>query len=45
MSFLDVDASRENGRFKTTVQRKQTFNIVYVHLDGFLPTTYRFSKI
>ena len=45
MSFLDADVSRKNGRFKNTVHRKMTFNIVYPHLDGFLPTTYRFSKI
>ena len=31
--------------YKNTVHRKMTFHIVYPHLDGFLPTTYRFSKI
>ena len=38
MSFLDVEISRENGKFVTTVYRKPTFSGVYTHFESFLPS-------
>ena len=31
LSFLDVEVSREKGKFVTTVYRKPTFSGVYTH--------------
>ena len=45
MSFLDVEISREQGKFKTTIYRKPTFSGVYTHFDSFLPNTYKFGMI
>ena len=38
LSFLDVEVSREKGKFVTTVYRKSTFSGVYTHFENFLPT-------
>ena len=38
LSFLDVEVSREKGKFVTTVYRKPTFSGVYTHFETFLPT-------
>ena len=35
LSFLDVEASRQQGKFVTTVYRKPAFNGVYTHFDSF----------
>ena len=43
--LLDAEVYRENGRFTTTVHRKPTFSSVYIHIDSFKPTTYKFSMI
>ena len=40
MSFLDVQISREDKTFTTSVYRKPTFSGVYTHFDSFLPSTY-----
>ena len=45
MSFLDVEISRENGKFVTTVNRKPTFSGVYTHFQRFLPSTQKFSLL
>ena len=45
MSFLDVEVSRENGRFKTAVYRKPTFSGVYTHFESFLLSSNRFGMI
>ena len=45
LSLLDVEVSREKGKFVTTVYRKPTFNGVYTHFEGFLPTVYKFVMV
>ena len=55
LPFLDVEVSRQQGKFVTTVYRKPTFSGMYTHFDSFLPTdckagmiytlTYRCFKI
>ena len=45
LSFLDVEVSREENKFATTVYPKPTFSGVYTHFDSFLTTTYKFSMI
>ena len=35
LSFLDVELSRQQGKFVTTVYRKSTFSGVYTHFDSF----------
>ena len=42
ISFLDVEISRENGKFVTTVYRKPTFSGIYTHFESFLPSTHKF---
>ena len=46
LSFLDVEASRQQGKFVTTVYRKPAVNSVYTHFDSFFLTTdYKFGMI
>ena len=45
LSFLDVEVSREKGKFVTTVYRKPTFSNVYTYFESFLPTVYKFSMV
>ena len=45
MSFLDVDISRENCKFVTTVYRKPTFSGVYTHFESFLPSTHKVGML
>ena len=45
MSFLDVEVSRENGRFKTAVYCKPTFSGVYTHFESFLLSSNKFGMI
>ena len=45
LSFLDVEVSRQQGKFVTTVYRKPTFSGVYTHFDSFLPPTYKVGMI
>ena len=45
LSFLDVNVSRQEGHFVTTVYRKPTLSGVYMHFESFLPTTYKFGMI
>ena len=45
MSFLDLEVSREKGKFVTTVYRKPTFSGVYTHFESFLPTIYKFGMV
>ena len=35
LSFLDVEVSRQEGHFVTTVYRKPTFSGVYMHFESF----------
>ena len=41
LSFLDVEVSRQQGNFVTTVYGRSTFSGVYTHFDNFLPTVYK----
>ena len=41
LSFPDVEVSRQQGKFVTTVYRKPTFRGVYTHFDSFLPPAYK----
>ena len=43
--FLDVEVSREKGKFVTTVYRKPTFSGVYNHFESFLPKIYKFGMV
>ena len=43
--FLDVEVSRQEGHFVTTVYRKPTFSGVYTHFESFLPSIYKFGMI
>ena len=45
MSFLDVEISRENGKFVTTVYYKPTFSGVYTHFESFLPSSQKFGML
>ena len=45
LSFLDVEVSREKGKFITTVYRKPTFSGAYTHFESFLPTVYKFGMV
>ena len=45
LPFLDVETSREKGKFVTTVYRKPTFSGVYTHFESFLPTVYKFGMV
>ena len=45
LSFLEVEVSRQEGHFVTTVYRKPTFSGVYTHFESFLPTIYKFGMI
>ena len=44
-SFLDVEISRENGKFVTSVYRKPAFSGVYTHFDSFVPMSFKFGMI
>ena len=45
LSFLDIEVSREKGKFVTTVYMKPTFSGVYTHFESFLPTVYKFGMV
>ena len=45
MSFLDVEISRENDKFTTSVYHKPTFSGVYTHFDSFVPMPFKFGMI
>ena len=42
-SFLDVENSRESGKFVTVVYRKPTFTCVHALFESFLPSPHKFS--
>ena len=41
LPFLDVDVLRENGKFSTSVHRKNTFSGVFTNFKAFLPEVYK----
>ena len=45
LSLLDVEVSRKEGKFVTTVYRKPTFSGVYTHFDNFLSEVYKVGMI
>ena len=45
LSFLDVEVSRQQGKFVTTVYKKPNFSDVYTHFDSFLLTVYKVGMI
>ena len=45
LSFLDIEISREKGKFVTTVYRKPTFSGAYTHFKSFLLTIYKFGMV
>ena len=45
LSFLDIEVSREKGKFITTLYRKPTFSGAYIHFESFLPTIYKFGMV
>ena len=45
MLFLDVQISREDKTFTTSVYCKPTFSGVYTHFDNFLPSAYKFGTV
>ena len=42
-SFLDVEVTREHGKFTTTIYRKTTFSVVYSNFESSLGSVYKFS--
>ena len=45
LSFLDIEVSREKGKFVMNFYRKPTFSGVYTHFESFLPTIYKFDMV
>ena len=45
MPFLDVNVFRENGKFVTSVYRKETFTGVYTNFSSFIPLEYKFGLV
>ena len=45
MSFLDVNVFRENGKFVTTIYRKETFTGVYTSFSSFIPLQHKFDLV
>ena len=43
--FLDINISREKGKFVTSIYRKSTFSGVYTNFTSFLPLEYKFGLI
>ena len=45
MLFLDLNVFRENGKFVTSVYRKETFTGVYTNISSFIPVEHKFGLI
>ena len=45
LSFLDVEVSRQPGKFVTTVYRKPTFSGMYTYFYSFLSAIYEVGMI
>ena len=45
MFFSDIEISRENGKFVTTVHYKPTFSGVFTHFENFLPSIQNFGMV
>ena len=44
-SFLDIDVSRSNGKFTTSVYRKPTFTCLFTNFHSFIPLNYKRSLV
>ena len=44
-SFLDIEVTRKQGKFSTTIYRKPTFTGVYSNFESFSPSFYRFGMV
>ena len=45
LSFLDIEISRSNGKFSTSVLRKPTFTGLFTHFHSFIPLAYKRSLV
>ena len=45
LSFLDVEISRENNKFTTSVFKKPTFSGVFTNVDSFIPISYKHGLV
>ena len=45
LPFLDVEVSRQQDKFVTTVYRKSTLSGVYTHFDSFLTTVIIYTLV
>ncbi len=45
LPFLDVDITRSNGKFSTSIYRKPTFTGLFINFHSFIPLTYKCSLI
>ena len=43
LPFLDINIQRENGKFVSSVYRKETFSGVYTSFTSFIPLDFKFS--
>ena len=43
LPFLDVEITRSNGRFSTSVYRKPTFSDLFTNFHSFVPSAYKRS--
>ena len=44
-SFLDINITRVNNQFKTSIYRKPTFSGVFTHYESYIDQTYKKSLI
>ena len=45
LHFLDIEISRSNGKFLTSVYRKLTFTGLFTHFHSFIPLAYKRSLV
>ena len=45
LPFLDIDISRSNGKFITSVYRKPTFNGLFTNFYSFIPLNYKCTLV
>ncbi len=45
LPFLDVDITRSNGKFSTSIYRKPTFTGIFTNFHSFIPLAYKRSLI
>ena len=45
LPFLDIEISRSNGKFSTSVYSKPTFTGLFTHFHSFIPLAYKRSLV